>query len=134
MIVSPLLHSGIRHDSADIVLVEGELECAPEGTRQLIAPFHIHHKDDEIFYVLSGSIGFSIDDDEIIAAAGDAVLVPRGAAHSWWNVGESPARYLIAMSKRLDDLINALHSAPLSPDEMAQVFTDHESTLLGWRR
>lgn len=134
MIVSPLLHSGIRNESSNIVLVEDELEGAPHGTRQLIAPFHIHHHDDEIFYTLSGSLGFEIDGEEFIADTGGAVLVPRGAVHSWWNASDQPSRYLIAMSKRLDDLVNALHAAPLSPDEMVNVFNDHQSSLIGWSR
>lgn len=134
MIVSPLLHSRIRHKHAEIVLVEGEIEAATGESRTLIAPFHIHHGDDEIFYVLSGRIGFSIDDTDLTAVAGDAVLVPRGTVHSWWNASTVPARYLIAMSKRLDDLINALHSENLSPEQMSRVFTDHDSTLLGWSR
>lgn len=134
MIVSPLLHSGIRYESSEIVLVEGELEAISDAARQLIAPFHIHHSDDEVFYSLSGSLGFDINGEEFIANAGDAVLVPRGAVHTWWNASEQSARYLIAMSKRLDDLINALHSAALSPDEMSAVYSNHESTLIGWSR
>lgn len=134
MFVSPLMGSAIRDDAADIVLVEGEIDGATGDDRMLIAPFHIHHSDEEIFYVLSGRIGFIVGDEEFIASAGDAVLVPPGSVHSWWNESEMPARYLIVMSKRLDDLINALHAAPRSPEEMQQIFTAHDSTLLGWTR
>lgn len=134
MHVSPLLHGSIRHPQADIVLVEGELEATPDVERLLIAPYHIHHSDEEIFYVLTGQVGFEIGDQEFIATPGDAVLVPPGEIHSWWNASPTPSRYLIAMPKRLDDLILAIHAGPLPPDEMAQVFTDHDSTLLGWTR
>lgn len=133
MIVSPLLGSAIRDETATIVMVEGEIDGAIGDDRMLIAPYHIHHSDDELFYVLSGRIAFR-GDELLIASEGDAVLVPPGSVHSWWNASELPARYLIAMPKRLDDLINALHTAPHSPEEMQQIFADHDSTLLGWTR
>lgn len=134
MLVSPLLGSAIRDEAATIVMVEGEIGGAISDDRMLIAPYHIHHSDDEVFYVLSGRIGFVVGDEEFIASAGDAVLVPPGSVHSWWNASELPARYLIAMPKRLDDLINALHTAPHSPEQMQKIFADHNSTLLGWTR
>lgn len=134
MIVSPLLNGSTRHHDADIVLVEGEIDGHSGEERMLIAPFHIHHSDEEIFYLLSGQIGFIVGDDEFIASAGDAVVVPPGAVHTWWAASKEPARYLIAMSKRMDDLIIALHTGSFSPDEMPQVFADHDSTLIGWTR
>lgn len=134
MLVSPLLNGSLRHPDADIVLVEGEIEGNSGEDRMLIAPYHIHHADEEIFYILSGQIGFVVGDDEFIAAAGDAVLVPPGAVHTWWSASESPARYLIAMPKRLDGLITTLHNGSYGPENMAQAFSDHDSTLIGWTR
>lgn len=134
MHVSPLLNGSTRHPEAGFVLVEGTIDGHAGEDRLLIAPYHIHHHDEEIFYVLSGKIGFIVGDDELIASAGDAVLVPPGTVHTWWAASEEPAGYLIAMSKRMDDLINAIHAGPFSPDEMAQIFTDHDSTLIGWTR
>lgn len=134
MIVSPLLNASLRHPGADIVVVEGEIDGCSSEDRMLIAPYHIHNHDEEIFYILSGEIGFIIDDDEFTASAGDAVLVPPGSVHSWWAASANPAQYLIVMPKVLDDLILALHAGPLSPEEMSQVFTDHRSTLIGWTR
>ncbi|WP_261844438.1 cupin domain-containing protein [Aliamphritea ceti] len=38
------------------------------------APWHYHETDDEIFYVVSGEVEFGINDDEVIARAGDLVI------------------------------------------------------------
>lgn len=134
MIVSPLRGGSIRDSRADIVLVEGEIEGGNGANRLLIAPYHLHHTDPEIFYVLTGQIGFEIDEEIIVAAAGDAVLVPPGAIHSWWAESPEPARYLIAMPKRLDDLIRAIHAEPRDPESVAQLYRDYDSTLIGWTR
>lgn len=134
MHVSPLLHDSVRHPDADIVLTEGELDPATPGERLLVAPWHIHRSDEEIFYVLSGRIGFNVGDDEFIAVAGDAVLVPPGAIHNWWNADPEPARYLIAMSKKMDDLINKIHEHYRDEDEMKALFEEHDTTYIGWSR
>lgn len=134
MHVSPLFNGSVRHPESDIVLVEGEIEGSTGEERLLIAPYHIHHNDEEIFYVLSGQIGFVVGDDEFIASAGDAVLVPPGAVHTWWAASEEPARYLIAMSPRMDDLILAIHSDSASYENMETLFADYDSTFIGWTR
>ena len=134
MLVSPLMSQSARHPDADIVLVEGELEPAEPGQRLLVAPYHIHHNDNEVFYVLSGRIGFEVGDEEYIAGPGDAVMVPPGAIHNWWNIDPEPARYLIAMSKKMDDLIIAIHERHYNEDEMKALFDAHDSTYIGWSR
>lgn len=134
MHVSPLRHSSASHPDASIVLTEGELEPAKPNERLLVAPWHIHRDDEEIFYILSGRIGFNVADTEFIATTGDAVVVPPGAIHTWWAVDPEPARYLIAMSKKMDDLINAIHQRYRDEDEMRQLFEDHDTTYIGWSR
>lgn len=134
MFVSSLIDGSIRHPDADIVLVEGEIEGNSSESRLLIAPYHLHHSDTELIYVLSGHIGFIVGNDEFVASAGDAVLVPPGTIHTWWAAGVSPARYLIAMSKRIDDLINSLHNGSYAQEDFAKAFADHDSTLIGWTR
>lgn len=134
MHISPLRHDAARHPAGSIVLTEGELDPGKPGERLLVAPWHIHRNDEEIFYVLSGRVGFNVDDEEFIAAAGDAVLVPPGAIHNWWNADPEPARYLIAMSTRMDDLINAIHAHHRDEEEMKALFEEYDTTYIGWTR
>lgn len=84
--------------------------------------------------MLTGRIGFEIGDVEFVAMAGDAVLVPPGTIHNWWNADSSPTRYLIAMSKQMDDLINAIHERQYDEPALKELFAKYDSTYIGWSR
>ena len=68
---------------------------------------HIHHSDDEAWYVLEGSLRFKLADGEVDAPAGTTVFVPAGTPHTY-RVME-PSRYLIFLTPKLDRLIARLH-------------------------
>lgn len=109
----------------DFVLVEWTAEVGLHW----IAPLHVHHADDEAWYVLAGELGFRLGDEEVVAGAGSAVIAPRGTPHTYWNAGEVEARYLLVMTPRIASLIAAIH-APGA--DVAAVFAEHDSELLGW--
>ncbi|MBS1885601.1 MAG: cupin domain-containing protein [Actinobacteria bacterium] len=41
-------------------------------------PLHVHHDEDEAFYLLAGTMRFRAGDEESDLGAGDFLLVPRG--------------------------------------------------------
>jgi mannose-6-phosphate isomerase-like protein (cupin superfamily) len=45
-------------------------------------PLHVHHYQDEWWYIIEGQYIFQIGDRKIRAKAGDAVFGPRGVPHS----------------------------------------------------
>lgn len=56
---------------------------------------HIHHQDDEIFYVVSGEFLFQLENDIILGKAGDTIFVPRGVAHTFANpIDNNPGELL----------------------------------------
>jgi quercetin dioxygenase-like cupin family protein len=59
------------------------------------APPHIHHNEEESFYVLEGRIDITADGKTHHAAAGDFVHVPRGIVRAFTNPGPASARMLI---------------------------------------
>jgi mannose-6-phosphate isomerase-like protein (cupin superfamily) len=93
-----------------------------------IAGLHVHHADDEAWIVLTGRLGFRVDEQRREVAAGESQLVRRGTAHSYWNAGGEPARYLLVMTPRIHRLIEALHAGDRS--DFARIFQEHESELL----
>jgi mannose-6-phosphate isomerase-like protein (cupin superfamily) len=93
-----------------------------------IAGLHLHRADDEAWHVLSGRLGFRIGDEEREVAAGESILVPRATPHSYWNAVVEPTRYLLVMTPRIHQLIEALHSGERT--DWAQIFEEHESELL----
>ncbi len=56
---------------------------------------HLHHEEDQAFYVLEGEHEFTCDGRTFGAEAGSFVYVPRGVVHSFANVGETDGRLLI---------------------------------------
>ena len=46
-------------------------------------PVHIHHQEDETFYVVEGEISVFVGDERLEASAGDFVIAPRGVPHSY---------------------------------------------------
>jgi uncharacterized cupin superfamily protein len=105
------------------VLVEWTAEAGPHW----IAPLHVHHVDDEAWYVLEGELGFRFGDEDVIAGAGSAVMARRGTPHTYWNNGETEARYLLVMTPRIARLIEAIH-APGA--DTPALFAAHESEIL----
>ena len=93
-----------------------------------VAPLHVHHEDDEAWYVVEGALRFRLADRELIAPAGSTVLVPAGVAHTFGNAGPGPSRFVIIMTSRLQQLIGRLHEVPA--DEHAAVYREFASTLL----
>jgi len=66
------------------------------------------------------------------AAAGSAVFVPRGTAHTYWNPGPGRVRYLLVMTSNIYSLIQDIHAmAERSPEKLRAVFEKHDSELLG---
>ena len=66
-------------------------DAGESSAERPIAPLHLHHSDDEAWYVLEGTLGFVRGDERLEAPAGSAVLVPRGVAHTFWNAGGASA-------------------------------------------
>jgi mannose-6-phosphate isomerase-like protein (cupin superfamily) len=114
--------------SDDFVIAEW---TAAGGNPQLQAPVHIHHEDDEAWYILEGRLGFRLGAEEIEAGAGEGVCAHRGVAHTFWNPGEEPARYLLVMTPRINKLIEAIHATDdRSAERMRALFAEHASELL----
>ena len=57
-------------------------------------PAHIHHAHEEVFYVLEGELEFLAGSERVRARAGTFVMVPIGAAHTFSNSTDRPARFL----------------------------------------
>jgi mannose-6-phosphate isomerase-like protein (cupin superfamily) len=119
----PLLGNAIGSIGDGFVIVEWTAEVGDHW----IAPFHVHDHDDEAWYVLEGTLGFRLGDDEVEARAGSAVLARRGLPHTFKNAGAGEARYLLVMTPRIAQLIGEIHRPGA---DVAAVFAAHRSRLL----
>lgn len=60
------------------------------------SPLHVHHREDEWFYVLSGELTVWIDGKSVIAREGSFVYGPRGVPHTF-TVSSDDARFLLVV-------------------------------------
>jgi quercetin dioxygenase-like cupin family protein len=66
---------------------------APRGSG---SPLHVHHREDEWFYVIEGELTFWVGGEVISAPAGSFVYGPRDVPHTF-VVSSEQARYLLVL-------------------------------------
>ncbi|WP_030327146.1 cupin domain-containing protein [Streptomyces sp. NRRL B-3229] len=80
-------------------------------------PQHRHAQHDEGFYVLSGTVRFTVGDDDYDATPGTLVMVPPGTPHTFANLTDQPAVML----------------STFTPDLYVQYFRDLREAFVGGR-
>ncbi len=131
MIAPPLSGNILGSVNDAFVLAEWRDGGGPPGPPRLIAPLHVHHLDDEAWYVLEGTLCVQVGNDEVEAQAGSGVFVPRGTAHTYWNPGPGPVRYLLIMTSNILRLIQEIHATQdRTPAALGAVFEKYNSSIL----
>lgn len=62
-----------------------------------VPPRHIHHREDETFYIVEGEMTFLIGDETIKATPGTMVFAPRDVAHSF-TIDSEQVRILVMVA------------------------------------
>ena len=92
----------------------GEITIAPHTQGP---PQHRHAQHDEGFYVVSGTVHFTVGETTHVAPAGTLAMSPPGAPHTFANLGDEPAV-----------LLNTF-----TPDLYVQYFRDLRDMIAGGR-
>jgi mannose-6-phosphate isomerase-like protein (cupin superfamily) len=111
--------------NGDFSLMERTLP--PNGLRPLP---HRHVAASEAFFVLDGTVTFVVEGTESRGGPDDFLLVPRGAAHTFGNSSDEPARLLVLHAPAMDAYfaeLDALWSRenPPTPDEERELMSRH---------
>ena len=131
IVAPPLAGNTLGSVNSSFVVAEWRDAGGTTETPRLIAPWHVHHKDDEAWYVLEGQFRVRVGPDEAAVDAGSSVFVPRGTAHTYWNPGPGPTRYLLIMSPNIYSLIQDIHALKdRSKSALEEVFKKHDSELV----
>ena len=64
----------------------------------LAAPLHRHHNEDELSYVLYGTLGALLGDEVVRAGPATWVFKPREQWHTFWNDGDTPCEIIEVIS------------------------------------
>ena len=96
---------------------------------------HLHHGQDEWFYVLEGEHVIEIGEERYEVEPGDSVLAPRKVAHAWAHVGESTGRLIAALQPagEIEAFFEDLAKLGGTPEreELRRVFSSHGLELVG---
>jgi quercetin dioxygenase-like cupin family protein len=88
-------------------------------------PFHVHAREDEMWYVLDGHFRFRAEDELLDAPTGSFVFVPRGTRHCFQNIGEEMARILVMFTpsgmERFFEEHASLPPGPVDPDVYREI-------------
>lgn len=100
-----IFHETSRESNGERVLVETIVQ--PGG---FVAAAHVHPYQTERFEILEGAVGFKVAGRTRIAEPGEVLIVEPGAAHRFWNAGETEARFLceVRPALRFEALIETM--------------------------
>jgi quercetin dioxygenase-like cupin family protein len=62
------------------------------------APPHVHHAEDEFFFILEGEANFLFDGKPIAGKPGTFLFLPRNLEHGFEVVGTAPCRMLVGVT------------------------------------
>ena len=107
------------------------------------SPLHVHHNEDEWFYVLEGELTIWVGGKTIVAPAGSFVFGPRDVPHTFLVSSEQARFLLVTEPSGFEGFIRALAvaaaspeipPAPTAPPDMAPVLAaaaEHGLEILG---
>lgn len=102
------------------------------------SPWHVHHSEDESFYVLAGKVVVVFESGRTLLQSGDYAFGPRGIPHGFRIEGNEPARILLMTTgSDFADFIGEASvpsDTPPSPPDMAQLLSAaerHNLEILG---
>ena len=94
------------------------MHLSPPGSSP---PRHIHHREDEIFHVLEGKLLIWCDGNTYEAGPGDTAALPRGVAHTFRVISDTPARTLMTVVPGGFERFFAAVSGLVIPQDMGRL-------------
>ncbi len=105
-------------------------------------PLHLHHNEDETFYVLEGEVTVLVGDERVDLTAGDYLFGPRGIAHAYVVRSERARMLVTASPSGVEELFVSLGTpvtgaeppadAVMPPmDELGRLFAGYGCEILG---
>lgn len=113
---------------------------APPGHE---TPYHLHHVEDEAFYVLEGEFTFFCDGKKTVVGPGGYMFLPRGIPHGIRCSAPAPSTMLILampgtgfvgmMSEMAEPARERVLPAPAEPDfaKLARLCAKYQIDILG---
>ena len=98
-------------------------------------PRHVHHEQDEWFYVTRGQFAFEIGEERFRLGPGDSLFAPRKIPHAWACIDPDRGTILTILSPAgtFETFIRdtTKYATLPTPDEIAAAFSAHGMTVVG---
>lgn len=100
-------------------------------------PLHMHHIENELFWVLEGELDVQVGAVITRLTPGSCVYAPKMIPHTWQPASGSDVRFLSLaqpaglLEKYIDELLTRRRSGPLDPSLMKSLFEKYEMELIG---
>jgi len=97
-------------------------------------PLHVHHKQDEVFYVIEGEYYFQVGEEKFKAFAGDTIFLPMKVPHAWTQVSpKGKMTVLFQPAGKMEKFFTSTAALDHEPtkEEIAKMFEDNEMTVVG---
>ena len=99
-------------------------------------PKHVHHAQDEWFYVVAGEFAAEVGEEKFVMRPGDSLFAPRKVPHAWAHIGVPGTGTLITTvtpAGTFEQFIRetTLHPTLPSAEDIAKTFEAHNMTVVG---
>lgn len=97
-------------------------------------PLHIHHYQDEFFYIIEGEYLFQVADEKYQMKAGDTIFLPRNVQHAFIQLSEKGKVIVSYMpAGKMEDFFKTTDawSSPPTLTEIEKVFEAHDMKVVG---
>ena len=97
-------------------------------------PLHLHHYQNEIFYVLEGEYIFKVGEDVFNLTEGDSIFLPQKVPHAWTQVSQNgKMEVTFQPAGKMENFFVTVAKLNHEPtkDEMAKLFIDNEMEVVG---
>lgn len=116
-------------DTADACTVIENIVPAGGGP-----PLHVHHREDETFFIIEGDYIFEIEGRRTSAHPGDFLRGPRNIPHTFQNVTAASGSMLLTVTPAgVEEFFRALAAIPGPPEpaKLLPVYQKYGIELLG---
>jgi quercetin dioxygenase-like cupin family protein len=94
--------------------------------RRVIPP-HLHHREDEVTFVLRGPIGVQVSHEEFEAPPGSLVVAPMDLFHAYWSPGDDHVEFVTFITpggfehffEEFHSAFDSVNSGGVDPSEVA---------------
>ena len=120
--------SGDDNDGA-MAIFEQTSQSQGRGT-----PLHIHHNQDEVFYVVHGEYYFQVGETKYNRSKGDSIFLPRKIQHAWTQVSKKGKMTVTFQpAGKMERFFVTMSSIDREPTtkEIADIFAANDMQVVG---